>query len=341
MPMDLPSFLPIPSTAADPFGERAACVPGLERTLLGGRFCFGSDSEALLRLAESAYGGLPQCHVPTAAEFRIELRLLPPCAGGAHGPPPVRQLSGAGLLCGVMDGSNYAMLDPQGGRALVSASQDRLADHAYHVRYELIEFAVFTLATRRIGLVPLHGACVGSNGRGVLLLGCSGAGKSTLALHSLLGGLEFLAEDAVFVQPDSLLAHGVPNYLHLCADAPARVADRAAREWLQRSPRIRRRSGVEKIEADLRRGPGRLAAAPMELAGAVLVSREHAGAGAPLLRPLAPAEAIARLEADQPYASGQPGWHRFVRALVPRSVHELRRGEHPGASVDALRRLLG
>jgi hypothetical protein len=53
----------------------------------------------------------------------------------------------------------------------------------YHARYELIEFAVFTLAARAQGLVPLHAACVGEEGRGLLLMGESGAGKSTASLH--------------------------------------------------------------------------------------------------------------------------------------------------------------
>jgi len=282
---------------------------------------------------------LPPYELPIAArDFHIELRLLPP-RGGHRDAPPVRQQSGAGLLCGVMDECNYTLLDPQGHRALVVASQDMLG-HPYHLRYELIEFAVFTLATRGMGLVPLHGACVGRAGRGVLLLGASGAGKSTLALHSLLCGLEFLAEDAVFVRPDSLLATGVPNYLHVQPEALGLLQHGPVRDWLARAPRIRRRSGVEKIEADLREGVGRLAAAPLELVGAVFVSRECAAAGAPVLTPLGDA-AAARLAADQPYAAGQPGWHAFVRGLMRRGVHELRRGAHPNASVEALRRLLG
>ncbi len=36
-------------------------------------------------------------------------------------------------------------------------------------------------------------------------MGDSGAGKSTLSLLCLLAGLEFLAEDSLFVDPDTLL----------------------------------------------------------------------------------------------------------------------------------------
>jgi serine kinase of HPr protein (carbohydrate metabolism regulator) len=66
-----------------------------------------------------------------------------------------------------------------------SSCRRRCSINAYLTRYELIEFAVFTLAQRVQGLVPLHAACVGRAGRGLLLMGGSGAGKSTLALHCL------------------------------------------------------------------------------------------------------------------------------------------------------------
>lgn len=340
MDTPLPALAPSASTSADPFAEHTACGFALRRTALGGRFRFASNSEALLALVEAAYGGLPSYELPEVArDFDIELRLVPARPVPRGEPPPVRQHAGEGLLCGVMDESNFAMLDPRGSRALVVASKDML-ESPYHLRYELIEFAVFTLATRGMGLVPLHGACVGRNGRGVLLLGASGAGKSTLALHCLLGGLDFLAEDAVFVQPGSLRATGVPNFLHVRPDASSWVGAGRVLDWLDHSARIRRRSGVEKIEADLRAGMGPLARTPLELVAAVFVSGECSGASHPQLVPLGTDEAAARLATDQPYAAGQPGWQVFVDGLRRRKVFELRRGGHPEAAVALLRRVL-
>ncbi|TPG11401.1 serine kinase [Rhodanobacter glycinis] len=328
--------------AVDPFCERSGRHFSVHKQILGGRFRFESTSQALLHLVESAYGGLPPHQLPMAGpEFRIELRLLPRQAPpGDADPPPVQVQSGAGLLCGVMDASNYVVLSPGQRRGLVVASEDMLS-RPYHLRYELIEFAVFTLAARGMGLIPLHGACVGKRGRGVLLLGASGSGKSTLALHSLLQGVDFLAEDAVFVQPESLLAAGVANYLHVQADALRFVDDGEVRRWIGQAPIIRRRSGVEKFEADLRQGHGRLAAAPLELIGAVFVSSQSAEDPDVLLSPIPEHEIAARLCADQPYAATQPGWHRFGQRLMQAGVHQLRRGRHPRDSVDALRQLLG
>jgi hypothetical protein len=48
----------------------------------------------------------------------------------------------------------------------------------------------------------------------------------------------------------------------------------------------------------------------------------------------------ARLAADQPYASTQPGWGLLVERLKQLGAYELRRGAHPQASAHALRRLL-
>ena len=333
--------LGVSDAVADPFCERSSFHFSVCRNILGGCFRFESASEALLNLVEAAYAGLRSHPLPTdTSEFRIELRLLPPqVSPNAAEPPPMRVQSGAGLLCGVMDASNYVVLAPEQHRALVVASQDMLS-HPYHLRYELIEFAVFTLATRGLGLVPLHGACVGRQGRGILLLGASGSGKSTLALHSLLHGLDFLAEDAVFVRPESMLATGVANYLHVQADGLRFVDDEETRRWISQAPIIRRRSGVEKFEADLRKSRGRLAAAPLELVGAVFVCGQLADNSDLLLSPVPREEIAARLRADQSYAVGQPGWHRFEQKLMQLGVHELHRGRHPQDSIDALRRLL-
>jgi len=109
----------------------------------------------------------------------------------------------------------------------------------YHTRYELIEFAVFTLAARVQSLVSLHAACVGHGGRGVLLLGPSGSGKSTVALQCLLQGLDFVAEDSVFVETGSMLTTGIANFMHVRSDSL---------RWVERA-RDARRSAARRSSA--------------------------------------------------------------------------------------------
>lgn len=326
----------------DPFSERAEGRCTMDVHVLGCHLHVVSDDSRLMAVAAMAYAGLP-AHRLLAEPPRIhlELRLSPEqrVAPGAE-PPPVQMQSGAGFLCGVMDGGNYAVLHPAQLRALIVASPDMLAK-PYHLRYELIEFAVFTLATRALGLVPLHGACVGHEGRAALVMGPSGAGKSTLALHSLLRGLAFIAEDAVFVHPASNMATGVSNYLHVTSDALRFVDDEHARAWIESAPVIRRRSGVEKYEADLRYAPGVLAAGPMAVACVVFASTQSADHPGRLVRPIPAHDIPSRLAAEQPYAASQPGWNAFVREVCRLGAYELRRGGHPDDSVKALRELLG
>lgn len=321
--------------------ESAGAPLETSKRVLGGVFRFESDSRELLELVEAAYGGLPPQAFPgIAAEFRVDMRLLPRNVNAWTIEPPAPRIRQEGdRIRADIDHANYVTIDWARRRAQVVATEDMLR-YAYHLRCELIEFAVFVLATRGIGLAPLHAACVGIDGRGLLLLGASGSGKSTLALHGLLHGLDLLAEDAVFVHPTTLLATGVPNFLHLRSDVLDSLEDETMRGWAAQAPTIRRRSGVEKFEVDLRRGYGRPAAGSLALVGAVFLSAQPADHRDALLTSLHAEEVSRMLDADQPHASRQPGWRAFKRGIMGKGVHQLRRGRHPGDAIDALRRLL-
>jgi hypothetical protein len=326
----------------DPFGERKRTAFRERLQLLGGRFEFETDSRRLLRIVRAAYAGLPAHRLArTPPRFRVRLMgtAAPRARGGSPGePPPVRSLAGAGILCGAMGRASFVAVAVQQRAALLVVSQQALR-YPYHVRYELLEFAVYLLAARAQQLVPLHAACVGCGGQGVLLMGRSGAGKSTLVLHCLLGGLDFLAEDSVLVGPQSLLATGVANFVHLRRDT-LRFLDRRQRLALMReSTPVRRRSGVEKLEIDLRRTRRRLAAAPLRIRAVVFISAGRAR-GRSLLTPLPKSVVLRRVASNQRYAAKQPGWHTFRSQLSRLPGYELRRGLHPREAATAVRRLL-
>lgn len=331
----------IPDLFGDPFQERVPALACESLQLLGGRFQFQSNSRQLLRLAASAFGGLPR-HRLSAKLPRMNVRLVLTAQekGRARSaPPPLAMFSGAGFLGGATNSSNFVVVSPKEQAALVVVSPHMLR-FPYHTRYELIEFAVYTLAARVQGLVPLHAACVGRKGRGVLLMGPSGAGKSTVALQCLLHGLDFLAEDSVFVTPETMLATGISNFIHVRSDGGrwvARARDAAA---IRKSPVIRRRSGVRKFEVDLRHGDFRLAAAALQIGALVFLSPQSSD-GRPLLTPLRRSDVQTRLTIAQAYAASQPEWPRFVRNVSRLEAFELRRGQHPVEAVDALRGLLG
>ena len=340
----------------DPFGERATTFTPKTMGLLGGRIEFDSNSRELLALVDAAYRGLPRHVLPGGVgKMKITLRVSParpesrPARPESRSkvprgrlsrsvPPPLVMLQGAGLLGGATECSNFVVISPHEQSALVVISPDMLR-FPYHTRYELIEFAVYTLAARAQGLVPLHAACVGRRGRGILLMGPSGAGKSTLALHCLLAGFHFLSEDSVFVAPESLLATGIANFLHVRSDSLRWLGETEEAGAIRRSPIIRRRSGVKKFEVDLRRKPFRLAPSPMQIAGIVFLSPRRGRAGQ-LLKPLVKSQLLGKMLSMQGYGANQPQWPLFSKNVSRLDAFELRRGRHPAEGIDALRSLL-
>ena len=331
-----------PDADSDPFGERLACPLRTRVRVLGGVFEFESNSRELLRLVDVAYQGLP-AHIEAPAPLRCSIRLLLTRQEGPldNDVPRMTMHAGGGLLCGSMDRANFAVVSPGERKALVVVSRNMLR-HAYHVRYELIEFAVYTLASRAQELVSLHAACVGRKRRGLLLIGPSGAGKSTLSLHCLKQDMEMVAEDGVFVAPGTLRATGIASFLHLPLSSTDLLRESGDDAWICSSPVIRRRNGVEKYEIDLRRTDFRIARRRPELDGVVFLSKQRASPRqrGSLLVPLGKSQLLERLQASQPYAAHQPGWATFRRHIARADAFELRRARHPDEGADALRRLV-
>ena len=336
----MPRILAADSIAADPFGELRAKGPGLRLRLLGANFHFSSDRPELLRLVAQTYAGLP-AHRLTRLAPRIRVRLIgtPGAARSSwRAPPRLKATAGEGLLCGVMDADNYVALCPE-ARAGIVAVSPRMLLRPYFARYELLEFAVYTLASRAQNLAPLHAAAIAHRGRAALLMGESGAGKTTTAVQCLSAGMDFISEDSTFVSADSALATGVANYIHVRREMLSFLPAPQARQWERLATTIRRRSGVEKLELDLRRIECRLAPAAGRVVAMIFLSHRAAGRG-PLLRPLRTREALARLAQLQPYAASQPNWHRFVQLARGLRLCELRRAAHPSAAVAPLRDLV-
>jgi hypothetical protein len=332
----------VPDLLADPFRERSRTLVREPLQLLGGRFRFETNRRELMHLVDSAYAGLPRHRLSSAVpRLRVGLLLSPrgqPRPRRRLEPSPLNVFSAAGFLGGATDSSDFALVSPRERAALVVVSPKMLG-FPYHTRYELIEFAVFTLAARTQGLVPLHAACVGRDGHGILLMGSSGAGKSTVALQCLLQGLDFLSEDAVFVAPDTLRATGIANFLHVRADSLRWIERDSDAAPIRGSPVIRRRSGVKKFELDLRHGGYRLAASPLRIGAVVFLSAQKSHDGR-LLRPLSKSTLLAKLANAQAYAANQPGWTTFAQRLSGLGGFELRRGRHPLEAVEILQSLL-
>ena len=329
---------PSPDIERDPFLEHDAATSRWRARVLGAQVEFSSNSRQLLAIAQDAFARVPQHRWSRDASCVVRVRLERVRGGMSRAAPPKPVLtSGAGLLLGHVDDRNFVVIDPAGARALIQVD-DSMLRHRRLVRYELIEFATITLATRVQGLVALHAGCVGIRGRGVLLLGSSGAGKSTLALQSALAGLDFLAEDSVFVNPATLYATGLSAYVHPREDSLRLIGDPRARRAIRKAPGIRRRSGVHKREIDLRRGLARLAPRPLRIAATVVLSARRSRGGDNLV-PLTSVELRRVLRAEQPYAAARPGWREFEQRVIRAGAFRLGRVS-PADGVAALRKLL-
>jgi hypothetical protein len=326
---------------ADPFGEMSRKMVHGPLHLLGARFLFESNSRDLLRLVDSAYAGLPRHRLSAVGpRLKVSLLLTPDHNARRRKPtPPLMSLfSGTDSLGGATASSNFMVVSPAQRSALMAVSPTMLK-FPYHVRYEFIEFAVLTLAARCQGLVPLHAACVGEAGRGIVLVGSSGSGKSTVTLHCLLEGLQILSEDSVYVEPRTMLATGIANFLHLRRDSLHWLGKTRTAAAIRRSPVIERRSGIEKFEVDLREGDYALAGSSLKIAAVVFLSPERAGNGSQL-RGLSKAATLDKLASAQAYAAGRPEWAVFGKGMSKINGFELRRGRHPLETVQTLRSML-
>jgi len=327
------------NAADDPFGERRPRGKLRILHVAGSWITFESENQALLDLAEYAYGGMkPAARAPARTTIRVRLMStadVAPLRG--REPPEPRASAFEGMVLGSVDAANFVLVDPERRAALVAISPAMLR-HRYHARYELLEFAVSVLLTRVHGTVPLHAACIGTRRSCVLLLGDSGAGKSTACVSALLGGLHYVAEDSVIVD-SRMVASGVPSFLHLTAAAARLVRGTELDEALARSEVIRRRSGIRKHEMDARGSGLRLACGPLPIAAVVVLSARHRRNGE-LLRPLASSALARTLRAGQPYARGQPEWRVILSKLLRVPAFTLFRGNAPTDSAQALRAVL-
>jgi hypothetical protein len=326
---------------SDPFGERSQGRFRKCFRVLGANITFDSNSPELLALLDIAYRDLPRHRLHAKLpELHITLQLAPAARRrfDATEPDALALTHGAGMLAGSIGPGNYVIVAPAQHSALVVVAADMLR-FPYHVRYELLEFAVYTLAARAQQFVPLHAACVGIAGRGVILMGPSGAGKSTVALHCALDGFEFLAEDSVFVDADGMRATGVANFLHIRTDSLHWLVRSDRSNGIRRSPLITRRSGAKKREIDLRRHAFRLAPHALQIVAIVFLTEETADRHA-LLRPLRKREARHKLVAMQAYGCSRPEWKNFNKGVGHIETYELRRGRHPNEATAALRELL-
>jgi hypothetical protein len=198
--------------------------------------------------------------------------------------------------------------------------------------------AVQALVDAQPPRLTFHGALVGRDDRGVLLLGPAESGKSTLACVLWQRGFQLLGDDVAIVDAGTGLARS----------APRRVALRAGSRTLLGEALWARLACAPAFEATTEgcvfhpaEVDGRPPARQVRLRAAVFLARGGDGPRAPGAEPLAPAHALlALLPWASPARSRDPG--AVIRQLEPLArglrVHDLARASLP-AMADAVERL--
>jgi hypothetical protein len=221
---------------------------------------------------------------------------------------------------GAWDPDRGALLRKRGNGVEILARDERRAGRFVLVR-TLRELAAIDAARR--GALPVHASAVAVDGRVTLFAGGKGSGKSTLLLHALDDpDARFVSNDRVHATGTS--ARGMPTIVTLREGslAPALRDELASGAWHHASTvaeaRAHRAAGTTAPGVETRWPPGlsarqlcaligreALAGGPIERIVFPSVARGDDAPGRFELRPLAEAEAAARLGDDGLIAGGR------------------------------------
>ena len=324
-------------TPDDPFLRYTRMTQHAVLNVLGVPVRFESNAAWLLRLAEEAYGGLPACE-PTS-NGHLLVRLLAnddATASVTHAPVP-NVYADEHVVNAIFTASDAAVCALAAGSALVMVSPTMRA-FPYHVRYEMIEFACYRLASHHLHAVGLHAACVVINNRAWLIFGESGAGKSTLTFACMRHGWDLIAEDSAFVLPrdsnnDAMEVRGVPTFMHLLDDTLRFFPNVQMKSHL-----ITRRSGAAKHEIDVRATFKRPMRVSAPLAGVIFLEARR-DSPEPKIRRLTPLAARQRLIRSQPFAPNYARWPDALAHMIELPAYVLAPGGDIELNVDVVERL--
>jgi len=205
-----------------------------------------TNSNDVLAGAEESWGNFG----PVFSERPVQIRIGVLKGDSSAFPPPPVVRSQQNLLINIADRENFVVSDMRRGFAFGWLTEATVRDRPY-LRYYFLEGVAWTLL-EPLYLTSIHGACVGFEGRGVLLCGDSGAGKSSLAYACARRGWTFLSDDSsclVRKRPGRVVT-GNPNSMRFRESAAELFPE------LTRQPVSRRLSGDMGIELPTASMPG-------------------------------------------------------------------------------------
>lgn len=134
---------------------------------------------------------------------RMRVRIGVTGGGGGECPCEPTRREYNHLYSLVADADNQALLDLNTCTSFAWVTQAAVGNRFYF-RHNFLEKMVYLLLGSSV-VTDLHAACVGRNGRGVLLCGDSGAGKSTLAYGCAREGWTYTSDDTSYLINESVV----------------------------------------------------------------------------------------------------------------------------------------
>jgi hypothetical protein len=156
-----------------------------------------TNDPEVLEAAKESFGHRRLRRGNTTLQVRIGISK----GGGSSSPPEPTRREFNHLYSLLADTDNYAVLDLKTCTSFVWLNKSALKSKLYF-RYNFLEKVIYLLLGASV-VTDIHAACVGKNGKGLLLCGDSGAGKSTLAYACARTGWTYTSDDTSYLINDS------------------------------------------------------------------------------------------------------------------------------------------
>jgi hypothetical protein len=167
----------------------------------------------------------------------------------------------------VADVHNQAVLDLKACTGFVWLKK-RTVDNRLYFRYNFLEKTVYLLLGSSV-VTDLHAACVGRNGKGILLCGDSGAGKSTLSYACARAGWTYTSDDTSYLINNSDIPY-VIGHSHRMRFRPTAKTLFPELEGRELTPRL---EGKPSIEIPITEFPGLITASEARVHSVVYLNR--------------------------------------------------------------------
>ena len=232
------------STEDKPDRPQDALLCDMELPLRGIFYPLGFPVEILtndpdvLEAAKESFGHRRLRRGNTTLQVRIGISK----GGGSSIPPEPTRREFNHLYSLLADTNNHAVLDLKTCVSFIWLNKSALK-HKLYFRYNFLEKVVYLLLGAS-AVTDIHAACVGKNGKGILLCGDSGAGKSTLAYACARAGWTYTSDDTSYLINDSVVPR-VIGHSHRMRFRPAAKDLFSELAGLEVTPRMEGKPSIE------------------------------------------------------------------------------------------------